>query len=136
MGRARAVGVRVACLALAAATAAWALSAYAAVYVGGGSMSPTFVQGDLAVVRRGARGVREGDVVLVSKPHWPGGVLHRVVQTTLDDRLVLRGDANPIPDLDPAPLSDVRGVVIFTIPTGRLLAVVEGVVRMVQSRLT
>jgi signal peptidase I len=136
MTRARAAAVRVGLLALAAVAAAWALSAYTAMYVGGGSMSPTLARGDLVVLRRGAAGLRVGDVVLVNKPAWPSGVLHRVVEMTLDDRLVLRGDANPIPDLGPAPASDVRGVVALVIPTGRLLAVVEALARMVQSRLT
>jgi signal peptidase I len=121
---------------LAAAAVAWALSLYGAVYVGGGSMSPTLLRGDLVVVRKGAGGVRERDVVLVEKPGWPGGVLHRVVEEMLDDRLVLQGDANPVPDLEPTPVSAVRGVVTFVIPTGRVLAVVEALARMVQSRVT
>jgi signal peptidase I len=136
MRRARAVAVRALFVSFAAVAAAWALSSYGAVYVHGGSMSPTLVRGDLVVIRRSAGSVRQGDVVLVSKPGWPDGVLHRVHEVTLDDRLVLQGDANPVPDLEPAQPADVRGVVAFVIPTGRMLAVVEAVARMVQSRVT
>jgi len=136
MGRARAVAVRVAVLALAAVAAAWALNAYTAVYVGGGSMSPALRRGDLVVVRRSVGDIRPGEIVLVDKPGWPDGVLHRVIDVTFDDRVVLRGDANPVPDLDPAPLTSIRGVAVLLLPTGRLLNVVEGVARMVQSRVT
>jgi signal peptidase I len=136
MRRARAVVVRVVVLALAASAAAWALSFYGAVFVGGGSMSPTLVRGDLAIVRKSASGVHTGDIVLVSKPGWPAGVLHRVVAVTFDGRLQLRGDANPVPDLDPVPVARVRGVVRAVLPSGRFLVVVEALARMVQSRLT
>lgn len=135
MGRARAVAVKVVVTVLAAAAAAWALSTFTAVYVGGASMSPTLIKGDLVVVRRGAAGLKVGDVVLVAKPGWPEGVLHRVVALTFDGRVQLRGDANPTPDLDPVPLEAVRGVVVLVLPTGRVIAVLEALARMVQSRL-
>lgn len=136
MTRARVAAVRVVSFALAAAAAAWALSVYSAVYVGGASMSPALVKGDLAIVHRGQTDAKAGDIVLVDKPGWPAGVLHRVVSVAFDGGLQLRGDANPVPDFDPVAPSSVRGVVSVVVPSGRLLAVVEALARMVQSRVT
>jgi signal peptidase I len=136
MGGARAVAVKALVALLAAAAAAWALSSMTAVYVGGPSMSPALIKGDLAVVRKGAAGVKAGDIVLVDKAGWPEGVLHRVASVTFDGRLQLRGDANPTPDLEPVPLDAVRGVVVLVLPTGRAIAVIEGLMRVIQSRLT
>jgi signal peptidase len=136
MRRARAAAVRALVLVLAAAAAVWALTNYGAVYVKGASMTPTLLRGDLVIVRKDVRGIREGDVVLVTKPEWPEGVLHRVESITLDDRFVLRGDANPVADLEPTPISEVHGVMLFVVPMGRMLLVVQAVARMVQSRVT
>jgi signal peptidase I len=136
MSRARAVAVRAAILVLVAAATAWALSTYTAVYVGGDSMSPALVRGDLAVVRRDVTGAKVGDILLVTREGWPGGVLHRVIAVTFDGRFQLRGDANPVPDLDPVPASSARGVVAVLAPTGRVMAVIDAFIRMVQSRLT
>ena len=121
----RTVAVRVAIVALAATAAVWAACSYRAVYVGGGSMAPALWKGDFVVVRRGASGVEQGDIVLVAKHGWPAGVLHRVLAVGADDTLVLRGDANATADRDPAPAGSVIGVVACVVPTGRVLAVVE-----------
>ena len=121
----RTVAVRVVIVALAAAATVWAACGYRAVYVGGGSMAPALAKGDFVVVHRGASGVREGDVVLVAKQGWPAGVLHRVIAVNTDDTLVLRGDANPTADRDPARPDAVIGVVTWVVPTGRVLAAVE-----------
>lgn len=134
--RAHAVAVRVATLALAAAAAAWAWSHYGAVYVAGESMAPALRRGDLVVYERRPRTVSESDVVWIAKPGWPDGVLHRVREVLLDDRLVLQGDANPVPDLEPTHPRDVRGVVRVVVPTGRFIAVVARIARMVQSHAT
>jgi signal peptidase len=136
MRKTRAAAVRVGLAALAVAAAAWALTAFTAVYVGGGSMSPALIRGDLAVVRKSVAGVKVGDIVLVEKTGWPDGVLHRVIAVGVDGSLHLRGDANPTPDLDPVMPGFVRGIVAFVVPSGRALAVLEGLVRMVQSRVT
>ena len=136
MGRVRAVAAKAVPVLLAAAAAAWALSCLTAVYVGGGSMSPALIAGDLAVARNGSSGVKVGDIVLVSKPGWPDGVLHRVVAVTFDGRLQLRGDANPTPDLEPVPLESVSAVVVFVLPTGRAIAAFEALARVIQSRVT
>ena len=122
----RTTAVRVAVVVLAATAAVWAACGYRAVYVGGGSMAPALAKGDFVVVSRGVSRVREGDVVLVAKEGWPSGVLHRVVAVNVDDTLVLRGDANPTPDRDPARPESVLGVVSFVVPTGRVLGAVEG----------
>ena len=136
MPRVRAVAVKAAIVLLVAGAIAWALTAYTAVYVGGDSMSPALLRGDLAVVRRGATGAKVGDVLLISKVGWPAGVLHRVIAVTLDGRFQLRGDANPVPDLDPVPVSATRGVMVLLVPTGRVMALIDALARMVQSRLT
>jgi signal peptidase I len=99
-------------------------------------MAPVMMAGDLAVIRTGSDGVKVGDVVLVRKEGWPDGILHRVVAVTFDGRLQLQGDANPSPDPEPVPLDAVRGVVVCVLPTGRAIAVIEAMARMVQSRLT
>jgi hypothetical protein len=88
-------------------------------------MAPALWKGDLAVVRRGASGVAQGDVVLVAKQGWSSGVLHRVLAVNADDTLVLRGDSNPVADRDPVRPASVMGVVVCVVPTGRVLAVVE-----------
>ena len=136
MASVRAVAMKAVLALLTAATAAWALSCLTAVYVGGGSMTPALIAGDLAVVRNGTSAIKVGDVVLVDRPGWPGGVLHRVVAVTFDGRLQLRGDANPTPDLDPVPTSAVRGVLVFVLPCGRAIAAFEALFRVIQSRLT
>lgn len=134
--RARAVVVRVSLVALAAAATVWAASCFAGVYIGGDSMSPTLIRGDFVIARRGGVNVRAGDIVLVEKPGWPWGVVHRVVGLDFDGGVRLRGDANPTPDMDPVPRASVRGVVVLVLPTGRALAVFEALGRMVQSRVT
>jgi len=136
MPGARAFVVRVALAALAAAAAAWALSMFGAVYVGGESMAPALRQGDLVIYRRGAARVGAGDVVWVAKAGWPHGVLHRVQDVLLDGRVVLRGDANPVPDLEPVERRDVRGTVVIVVPTGRAYCVVATLARMLQSHAT
>lgn len=127
--RARAVAVRAVAVALAVAAAAWAADTYVPVFVGGWSMAPAMCAGDLAVCRRGSSGVRTGDVVLVAKPGWPHGVLHRVDAVMSDGRLRLKGDANRTPDLDLVDDWRVRGVVRAVVPSGRAVSFVERVVR-------
>ena len=120
----RAIAVRACALALAAAAIAWIAPHFGAVYVRGASMGPTLAPGDFVVYRRGSAGLREGDVVLVTKPGWPAGVLHRVIAVGLDRGLTLRGDANPVADRDPASPASVRGIVVVVVPSGRTVAAV------------
>jgi signal peptidase I len=122
---ARAVAVRVAVLALAAAATAWALPRYTVSFVGGASMYPALIPGDLVVLRRGSADLRQGDIVLVAKPGWPHGVLHRVDSLLADGTVRLRGDANTTPDRDPVELWRVRGVAIGVVGFGRFFSALE-----------
>jgi len=133
---ARAAVVKGCVLAITLATAAWASTCYSAVYVGGDSMAPTLTRGDLVVVSRDASAAGAGDIVLFDKAGWPSGVVHRVVAVTFDDRLRLKGDANLSPDRDDLPRSALRGVVVLALPTGRAIAVLDALARMVQSPVT
>ncbi len=94
--------------------------------ISGWSMWPTLTPGDILVYRRSAEGVRIGDLVLFEHREWPGGVVHRVCAETEDGSLVLRGDANEVPDRDPVRTSQVRGVGVAYLPTGRAARVVAG----------
>ena len=136
MARVRAVAFRAVVLALAVSAAVWTLFSFAAVYVGGDSMSPALVRGDLVVLRRGAASVTAGEIVLADKPGWPSGVLHRVIALGFDDTFRLKGDANATQDLEPTRRAAVRGVVVLVVPSGRLMALFDALARMVQSRLT
>lgn len=82
-------------------------------------MAPALLPGDVCVLRQGARGVGPGDIVLFDKEGWPGGVLHRIVRELPDGRFETRGDANPVPDLDPVPRERVLGVCVAVLPAGR-----------------
>lgn len=89
------------------------------VAVSGGSMHPVLHHGDLALVRRGARGA-SGDIVLLrSAGH--SAVLHRMVRTTAVGSVVTRGDANPVADFETAAPDEVAGVVVAIVPAGRLM---------------
>lgn len=96
--------------------AAWFLRP---VIVGGGSMSPTLVQGDVCVIVRGLS-VREGDVVLFRSPTH-GAVLHRAVSVDPSGSLVTKGDANPAADRLAVSQSDLVGRCMLVIPSGKAL---------------
>jgi len=99
---------------------AWGLSAsWVPVRVGGMSMSPALVAGDLALVRRDVP-VTPGAVVL-AREEGHAAVLHRVRAVNADGSLVMRGDANPVDDIEPVPRAAVRGTVEAVIPVGRLI---------------
>ena len=84
-----------------------------------GSMSPTIPAGSLAVVREiPADEVEVGDVVTVDRPgKLP--VTHRVVAIEPGGggvrNLTLKGDANPVEDLNPYPVDRVR-IVMWSVP--------------------
>ena len=117
----RAIAVWAAVFALAAAAIAWTAPRYRLTFVGGWSMAPSLCRGDMVIYRRGGGSIREGDVVFVSKPGWPEGVLHRVIGLEADGGLQLKGDANTVPDRDVARPSAVRGVCAAVVPTGRMV---------------
>ncbi|MCX8007427.1 MAG: S24/S26 family peptidase [Coriobacteriia bacterium] len=107
----------------AAALVAWVLvlSKYGATVVRGSSMEPALVPYDVAVYRRGPDAVGRGEVVLFDHDGWTGGVLHRVVAELPGGLLRTKGDANPSPDRDLLPRTEVRGVVCGTVPSGKAL---------------
>lgn len=84
-----------------------------------GSMSPTIPAGSLAVVREiPATDVEVGDVVTVDRPgKLP--VTHRVVSiepgTGSQRILTLKGDANPVADINPYTVDHVR-IVMWSVP--------------------
>lgn len=89
------------------------------VRVAGGSMEPALFAGDVVLVRRNAA-VHDGDIVLVREPGH-SAVLHRVLDTARDGSLRLKGDANPVPDLETVRTTYVAGRVARVIPVGALL---------------
>ena len=111
--------------ALIAGAAYGALTQVRPVRVVGESMHPTLHAGDLALVRTSAR-ARVGDIVLVREA-GRSAVLHRVAAEGGNGSLVLRGDANPIADLEPAPSSAVAGIVWRVVPVGGLLERWKGI---------
>ncbi|MFA5843288.1 MAG: signal peptidase I [Coriobacteriia bacterium] len=87
--------------------------------VAGGSMSPALLPGDVAIVARGSRDLRVGDVALFDKAGWPGGVLHRIVREGPPGMFVTRGDANAVADATAVRRAAVLGKVVFVAPIGR-----------------
>lgn len=90
------------------------------VRVGGWSMSPTLVPGDIVLVQRGAKPIA-GDVVLVrAAGHEP--VLHRVVELLDGGAVRTKGDANTVVDFEPARPGEVSGRGIAVLPVGTWIA--------------
>ncbi|MDO8916193.1 MAG: S24/S26 family peptidase [Coriobacteriia bacterium] len=110
---------RVAVAAAVLALAAWAVPRFGIVFVGGWSMSPALIPGDLVVYRRAAEAT-EGDVVLVARP-GEAPFLHRVATVRLDGRLRTQGDANDAADAEPASPADVAGITVAVVPSGRAI---------------
>lgn len=115
--RARAAGRLLAAAALLGCAAVLAGTHRFAV-VAGGSMGPALEPGDVCIVRRHGEQVEVGDVVLLARPGWPGGVLHRVVGFTSGGDVRTRGDANPTCDRDPTAPEDVLGEVVAVLRVG------------------
>jgi signal peptidase I len=105
-------------LAVVLALVLWlALLRWLPVSVGGGSMRPALVPGDLVLVARAAS-VSAGDIVLLESERH-GRVLHRVVARRGDGTVRTRGDANAVDDLDATPATAVVGPVVLVAPFGR-----------------
>jgi signal peptidase I len=90
---------------VAAATAAlWVQRNFVAVTVNGLSMSPTYDSGDRVLIRRGIRGLRRGQIVVVARPDRETGwdrspLLSRDVDTTrwyIKRAVALGGDRYPL----------------------------------------
>jgi signal peptidase len=105
------------CVLVALVATAWWFFGW--VVVTGGSMRPTLTAGDTFVYRRGNAGLQPGDAVLVSSAR--GGFVHRVVSAMPDGSIVTRGDANPIPDLEPTRREEVSGRGVAVLRTGAVL---------------
>lgn len=93
-----------------------------------GSMSPAIEAGDIIItVPPTNRIPQKGDVVAYIGKRFDGtqvGVFsHRIIGGDLQTGFIVKGDANPSPDVQRPKLSDITGIVIFTIPfIGRLLS--------------
>lgn len=83
-----------------------------------GSMRPTMDVGDVVIVARvPADVVKEGDIIQFILETGP--TVHRVVEISESEGskvFIVKGDANPGPDLDPIVPEQVVGKVAFTIP--------------------
>jgi signal peptidase I len=90
------------------------------VRVGGWSMSPSLVPGDVVFVQLGAKPVA-GDVVLVrAAGHEP--VLHRAVELLDGGAVRTKGDANEVVDFEPARPGEVSGRGIAVLRVGAWIA--------------
>ena len=116
--------------AAAAARSGWALSV-----VDGGSMRPALEPADILLVQRRPPRVLVGDVVVVARRGWPGGVAHRVVALGGGGRLLTRGDANPVADRDATRPRTLLGRVVARLPSGVALARVLGFLRATGGRV-
>lgn len=86
-----------------------------------GSMTPEIAVGSVVVVRPVDPGTLQvGDVVTYQKdPGKPTYVTHRILEIHQDTNpvtLTTKGDANRGADLDPIPVTSVRGKVLFSVP--------------------
>lgn len=86
-------------------------------YVEGASMSPALSPGDIIVYRR--MGVRLAQRDLVVFEHDGTLVVHRVAGLLRGGRLRTRGDANATLDPLPVDRANVRGEVVFVVPSGK-----------------
>lgn len=91
------------------------------------SMSPTINPGDIVISTSPERIKPEvGDVVVYSGKRFDGtkvaSFAHRIIAGDGQSGFVMKGDNNPNPDTQKPVLSEIEGVVLFTIPfVGQLL---------------
>ena len=86
-----------------------------------GSMEPVISPGDVVITTPvSRRDPQIGDVVTYVAKRFDGTPVgtftHRVISGDERKGFVVKGDANPAPDLQRPKLQDIAGVVIFTIP--------------------
>ena len=92
-----------------------------------GSMTPTISPGDIIVTVPPTRMTPEkGDVVAYEGKRFDGtkvGVFsHRIIGGDAQNGFIVKGDANPSPDVQRPKIPDITGIVIFTIPfIGKIL---------------
>ncbi len=112
--------LRQACVAAAVLAAlAWVAPRYGVIFVGGWSMAPAYVPGDLVVYTRRPDFVTERNVVLRTSAGAPRGVLHRVVAVLVDGTIRTKGDANATADIESVTSEQIAGVALGALPTGR-----------------
>ena len=93
-----------------------------------GSMEPAIKTGDLIFTVPPSKKVpKEGDVVAYVGRRFDGGPVgvfsHRIIGGDAQSGFIVKGDANPSPDVQRPKTSDITGVVVFVIPfIGRILS--------------
>ena len=93
-----------------------------------GSMEPVISSGDIILTTPPTRiAPKQGDVVAYIAKRFDGspvGVFsHRIIGGSAEEGFIVKGDANPSPDVQRPKISDIDGVVIYTIPfLGKILA--------------
>lgn len=93
-----------------------------------GSMEPVISIGDIILTTPPSRlEPKQGDVVAYVAKRFDGspvGVFsHRIIGGNIREGFIVKGDANPSPDVQRPKLDDIEGVVFYTIPfLGKLLA--------------
>jgi signal peptidase I len=91
------------------------------------SMQPTINAGDVVLSINPDRMPPEiGDVVTYTARRFDGSSVasftHRIISGNNENGFVMKGDNNPAPDTQKPKLSDITGVVFFTVPLiGKLL---------------
>lgn len=111
------------------------LSRFGVVYLGGWSMAPSYVPGDLMLYRKPPCRPTQGDAVLVAASDSTRPFIHRVVGVEADGCLRTRGDANVSVDVGRAFPEDVAGVVIGAVPSGRATHALVSGIRWCYNRL-
>ncbi|MBN1193477.1 MAG: signal peptidase I [Coriobacteriia bacterium] len=86
-------------------------------YVEGGSMEPALSAGDVIVYRRVRVVPERGDLIVFE--HGGTLVVHRVAGLLHGGAMRTRGDANESSDATPVEAGDVRGEVLFVLPSGK-----------------
>jgi signal peptidase len=88
--------------------------------VAGGSMSPTFDAGSLAILESvEPQDIEVGDVITYKAPNEKLATTHRVMKVHNEEGQIsftTRGDANDVDDANPVPAGHVVGRVIYTVP--------------------
>jgi signal peptidase len=98
------------------------------VLVSGTSMEPTYLLGDVVVVRSKDR-PEVGDVVVFAIPEGTGAgqlVIHRIVDTDADGRFITQGDNRDTIDQWPLAAEDIVGTPILRLPYAGRLAMALG----------
>jgi len=92
-----------------------------------GSMSPTINPGDIVLLAKPTTlQPHVGSIVAYTARRFDGTVVatftHRIVSGDPQSGFVVKGDANPSPDIQHPKMSDITGVAFFTIPLiGKIL---------------